>query len=174
MKNILAALTLIVFVCTGSVFAQGRKHQPNNTYVIEKVKKQGVRWAFVDRAWKRDALCIRADIYVTHALKEDTKFYAKAYFYNKDKKIMHVYAKPALAKKGQGEDYTTLPGYLVPNQKYEIYFPITEKIKSKTYKWENSLVVFGDENKAVAKLYKTGGFGKIKDYDFYEKNLIKE
>ena len=172
MKNILLALNFLILICSGSAIAQEKKSGLDNPYRIDRLKKQGVSGVWIDKAWRRNLQCIQADLYVTRKVKEDTKFYVRAYFYNRERKLVHTYKRPSQASRSWESDSGTIPNYLSPKKKYDVYFPITERLK-KEYKWKNVLVVFGDKDKAVAKLYKPGVYGKLSDYDFPEKKLIK-
>ena len=168
-----ASLAVVLLIIqAGVVLAQDAP--PDNPYVIEKVKEQGMYSAWVDGGWKRSVKCIMAELSTTRELKPTEKFFIKAYFYNKNKDLVHTCTRPDQARRGTGADYIGTPTYFKPKKDYDVYFPIPEKIKDGKYKWDNALVVFGDKEKAVAALERKGALDKMSDYAFPEQEIVQK
>ena len=160
---------LMSTACIGKAIAKQNKNDSDVPYVIRKIKKSTKKRAYVENAWRGDVPCIRVDI----RTKEDlgnAKFYVKAYFYDKKKKLVYKYQQPAEVS-DDWKNYKSIPDYLKPRKIYDVYFPITDKIKKGKYKWKSVVIVFGGPNQAVADVYKSGN---ILDYTFPEKNLLKK
>ncbi len=169
MRQLLLILMFSALLCSGSAVAKKNAKDSDFPYIIKKIKKSTKKRAYVDNGWKGDVKCIRADIKAKEDLG-DTEFYVKAYFYDKNKKLVEEYSGPAKVS-DDWKNYRSIPDYLHPNKIYDVYFPITDKIEKGKYKWKSVVVVFGDSNRAVADVYKGDS---VLNYDFPEKELVKK
>lgn len=129
------------------------------------------KWIMVDRDWRKD--CPKR-IEVKLRVTEDTpakNILVKAYFYDKDKKLIHTYAKPCVVWEGTDKGYeeTGLPPVLKKNATTEVYFALTPELLKMMPK--ATLIVFGDGSNVVVK---TKNAVNPLDYNFPEKGKVAD
>lgn len=127
------------------------------------------KWIMVDRSWRKDCpKRIEVKLKVTEDMPSKEAV-IKAYFYDKDKKLVYTYEKPCTVWEGtkKGYEEIDLPPMLKRNSVTEIYFALTPELIGKFPK--TTLIVFGNQSSAVVK---SKNSVNPLDFDFPEKSKI--
>lgn len=127
------------------------------------------KWILVDRSWRKDCpKRIEVKLKVTEDMPSKDAV-IKAYFYDKDKKLVYTYEKPCTIWEGtkKGYEEIDLPPVLKKNSVTEVYFALTPELMGKFPK--TTLIVFGTRSSAVVK---TKNSVNPLDFDFPEKSKI--
>jgi hypothetical protein len=127
------------------------------------------KWILVDRSWRKD--CPKR-LEVKLRVSEDVPskdVVVKAYFYDKDKKLIHTYSKPCMIWEGTDRGYEEigLPPVIKKNASTEVYFALTPELLKKFPKV--TLIVFGDKSVVTVK---SKNEVNPMDYDFPEKSKV--
>ena len=164
LATILAAFTasLVVTVLADDTPATGNPYEVKNILRATKVI------AYVDNGWKDHAPGIQAELHVTRELDTDKPPYARAYFFDRENKLIQSFKKPVEASDDH-KNYSSMPVLFKPHQPGKVWFPISEKATQTGERWARVIIVFGDENHASAEIYPKDDLSK---FDFPEKDLV--
>ncbi len=138
-----------------------------NPYEIRKIQRGIKKIAYVDNGWRNSVPAILAELRVNSDIG-DAKPFARAYFFDRDNKLVHEFKGPVQASDDH-KNYTSLPAIFKPREGYEVCFPISDKATQRGEKWARVVVVFGDANSAVAECYPKDELAK---FDFPEKTTV--
>lgn len=124
---------------------------------------------YVGDSWHKD---LPKRMQVSLRVANDTpssSIFVKAYFYDKDAKLIGSYAKPnkIWTPTPKGIEEIGLPATLSHVKNTEVYFAIPEDLQEK--KWTTVLVVFGDTSKVAFAALPLSELPKL---DFPEKALL--
>lgn len=89
----------------------------------------------------------------TKARTRADTLYAKAYYYDKSRKLIEKTDKPHPVERGTRETYQ-MPVFFTKNKAETLYFAVPKKVLEKRDWW--AVVVFGDNQAAVATVYPRG------------------
>ncbi len=136
-------------------------------FEIGKIKFATLRRAYVDNGWGGYVKCVQVDVWVKRDIAK-RKVFARAYFYDKEGNLVENYQAPPQVSDDH-KQYRSIPSFFEPGKKYDVNFPISSKIEKGKYKWQSMVVVFGDDQQAVAEVFKGT---RVADYAFPEKELV--
>jgi hypothetical protein len=159
--------TQLIILCTlAAVYSAARAQTPAAVVPFEiKGMRVGTHpQVYVDEAWKKNAPVIEAQLRTIEDL-QGKKPFVKAYFYDKDKKLIVKADRPSeYTEPGKGS--IRIPDYLKPKETYKVCFGITAQALDVHHKWSRVLVVFGEGNRATAEVYPPDDIGS---FEFDEK-----
>jgi hypothetical protein len=161
MKTKLVLFGLIAVVCS-AVRAQTPSAVP---FEIKDVKRGINPQVFVDSAWKRNVPVIEVKLSTSEDLTGKKPF-VKAYFYDKDRKLITKAGRPS--NYTEGNSTASLPDYLKPKETYKVCFGLTEQMLDVHRKWTRVVIVFGEGSRAAAEIYPTDD---LKLFEFDEKSF---
>jgi len=137
-----------------------------NPYEIKVIQKVVKSIAYVNNGWKDSAPCIQAELRVNREIG-NSKPYARAYFFDRDNKLVQRYSKPSETSDDH-RNYTAMPDIFKARQVSKVCFPIGDKATQQGEKWARVIVVFGGAEFATAESYPKDDISK---FDFPEKGL---
>lgn len=140
----------------------------NGRHSLEEVEK---RW--IDKKKVKEEVVFVSCLEVHIVIQEQTKasdLFVKAYFYDKDNKLIEASSQPAVVKRVGGGKYGqyNLP-VIFPKGKVEKVFFVIPDIVLKQEKWQ-VLVVFGDQQEADARTYP---FDVLSKLEYPEKGIVE-
>ena len=151
------------FFGIGKIFVKNRPSRNNNVeFQIQDGVSRTSQRTF--RPHIQVAVQTQEQIYSMHT-------FAKAYFYDKNKKLIVSLEQPSLVDRNNGTGLSAMPVFFRKNKKENIYF-ILPKTIANSLNW-SVVVVFGDRHGAVASLYSRQNV-HIEDFDFPEKSLVEK
>lgn len=133
-----------------------------NPFKIKAIRRTTKHVVYVDNGWKNLAPCIEANIQVTQAI--EGTFYVKAYFFDKDKKLLEEQERPTQVSDDY-RSYTSVPVVLKPREVNKVFFPIGARAQ----KWSKVIIVFGNAQYAVAD---SNPHEDVASFEFKEKELV--
>jgi hypothetical protein len=156
-------LLLFCLLTTGALAA-------GTTYSISSISESSDgKWILVDGNWRKDCpKRLEVKLRVSEDVPSD-KVFVKAYFYDKDKKLIHTYSTPNIIWEGTDRGYEKigLPPVLKKSGMTEVYFAITPELLKRFPK--TTLIVFGDNSVTVVKAKNEVN---PMEFEFPEKNKI--
>lgn len=144
-------ILLCAFAAVSSVARAQAPAAAAPTFEIKDIKRGTNSQVYIEKAWKDNAPVIEVDVRVNEDLKGKKPF-VKAYFYDKDKKLI-VKANEPSPYTDRNKGSVTIPDYLKPKETYKVCFGITDQALELRRKWARVLIVFGEGNNAVAEVY---------------------
>ncbi len=135
-------------------------------YEITNIQTSTKRVGWVDNGWKDYVPCIQAGLRVTQD-PGSQKLFVKAYFYDKDNKIVQKDDQPPQVSDNYST-YVGMPALFKPMQEQKVFFPISVKSTQPDTKWMRVVIVFGDKSSATAEVYPKTDLDK---FDFPERTL---
>lgn len=145
--------TFIILSALALVYSSARAQTPTATpFEIKNIKSAINAQVYVDSAWKRNAPVIEVSLRANEDL-QDKKPFVKAYFYDKDKKLIVKADRPSEYSEGPGKGTARLPDHIKPKETYKVCFAITDQAQDIHRKWTRVLVVFGEGDKAIAEVF---------------------
>jgi len=151
---------------TGPSQNDTQEAQQSDNYDFSKLSKtRTIGYIKTKEGWEHQAEALMARLSF-RGDSEPSSQYVKAYFYDRHKKLIDTYDRPARI---QNEDntYTNPPKGFKKNKKEEVLFPISLYLEERECR--KVIVVFGDGEEATAKIYPSG---KLEEYAFDERHLI--
>src|SRR4051812_10162739 len=115
MTTKLIILSALAALCS-AVHAQAPSAAP---FEIKDIKRGINPQVYVDSAWKRNAPVIEVDLRTNEDL-QGKKPFVKAYFYDKDKKLIVKADRPSEYSQGPGKGMARVPDYIKPNQTFKV------------------------------------------------------
>ncbi len=94
----------------------------------------------------------------------------KAYFYDRDRKLIHEVKAPTPAGERDAREFHALPVFFPKNKPETIFFALPNKVLQHKGEW-SAVVVFGDKQGVHAEVFP--GQGMVTSYDFPEKGLYE-
>lgn len=167
MRPHLLALSLAVFGLLPRLGAQ--------SIVISDIDREhGVGWAKVDggwvnKSWVPGLTTLRVKLRLDSGAARGG-FFARAYFFDKNKALILEYKSPPQVEVELGRKYATLPPHWKDAENYEIYFPIPPEKDKGPGDWKTAIVVFGNADMVVADAYP--GNANLQDFSFPEKDRL--
>lgn len=156
-----------VFPALAAIFFGATLFSQAVEYKIEHVSR-GKEYAWVDDQWDEGAECVELKVSANEKQGANDVYY-RAYFYDKADKLIYSAKKPStIWEYGESNVYT--PKALEAGKKYSVYFAVPKVYTTGDKKWRRVIVVFGNQEQAVAQLFPKG---EIKPYDFPEKSRVK-
>lgn len=151
------------FFSIGKIFVKNRPSRSDNVeFQIQDGLAKTSQRTFLPHI--KVAVQTQEQIYSMH-------IFAKAYFYDKDKKLIVSMEQPSLVDRNDGTGLSAMPVFFRKNRKEDVYFILPRKIAN-SFRW-SVVVVFGDQHGAVASLYSRQNV-YIEDFDFPEKSLVEK
>jgi hypothetical protein len=147
MKLKLAVLCTLVAICS---ITHGQTPSPS-PFEIKDIKRGINSQVYVDQSWKTNVPVIEVDVRTNEDL-QGKKPFVKAYFYDKEKKLIVKADRPS-DYTAPGKGTIRIPDYLKPKDTYKVCFGITDQALDVHRKWARVLVVFGEGKRAVAEIY---------------------
>ncbi len=147
MKTHLLILCTLAVVCSA---VRGQTPAPT-PFEIKDIKRGTNPQVYVDGAWKRNVAVIEVSLRTNEDM-QGKKPFVKAYFYDKDKKLI-VKADGPSEYTERGKGTVRMPDYLKPKEEYKVCFGVTEQALDLHRKWTRVLVVFGEGKRASAEVY---------------------
>jgi hypothetical protein len=128
------------------------------------------------RAWVRDSWMtglntLRVRLRIDSAATAGG-FFAKAYFYDKDKHKVLKYDEPTEAEVTYGKQFVSLPTVWEDKKDFEVYFAIPEDKDRGPNSWRTAIVVFGNKHAVVAGTF-PHTVVDIDEFSFPEKPAVK-
>jgi len=163
MNNILKKIILACLLLSPAIAAE------QSLSILSIAESSDGKWIMVDRSWRKDCpKRIEVKLKVIEDMPSKDAV-IKAYFYDKDKKLVYTYQKPCTIWEGtkKGYEEIDLPPVLKKNSVTEVYFALTPELISKFPK--TTLIVFGNQSSAVVK---SKNSVDPLDFDFPEKSKI--
>lgn len=141
--------------------------------VVDPVIRQIVRYrnannAWVDKTWKSNLTTLRVRVRLNSGA-DAGGFFARAYFFGSDGKLLFSHKKPPEVEVRRGQEYVSLPPIWRDNTDYEIHFPVPDDYERGDKRWRTAVVVFGNSGQAVAATFPTTA--NPADFEFPEKSL---
>lgn len=112
--------------------------------------------------------CIEAQIAVKEPVKSQNVF-AKAYFYDQDKKLIATVDKPAVAIHEDGQVYDWL-GIIPSHKQQSIFFALPNQVLQQDG-W-SAVIIFGDNKGVDAHVYPISA--DLTEYDYEEKRILED
>jgi hypothetical protein len=163
MNTMINKLLLFCLLTTGALAA-------GTTYSISSISESSDgKWILVDGNWRKDCpKRLEVKLRVSEDVPSD-KVFVKAYFYDKDKKLIHTYSTPNIIWEGTDRGYEKigLPPVLKKSGMTEVYFAITPELLKRFPK--TTLIVFGDNSVTVVKAKNEVN---PMEFEFPEKNKV--
>lgn len=100
-------------------------------------------------------------------------FFARAYFFDKNKQLVLEYKAPPQVEVKLGEKYATLPPVWKDGGTYEVFFPIPADKEKGANAWKTAIVVFGNSEMAVADAYPATAVN-LNDFSFPERDRVEK
>jgi hypothetical protein len=142
----------IIFCSLIAIFSAAQAQAPAPAaFEIKNIGRGTSSQVYIEQAWKRNAPVIEVDLRTNEDL-QGKKPFVKAYFYDKDKKLIVKADEPSQYVQ-PGKGMTKIPDYLKPKETYKVCFGISTQALDLRRKWTRVLVVFGEGNRAVAEVY---------------------
>lgn len=136
-------------------------------YVFSNLaKKKTDGFINTKEGWEHEIDALRARVRYRAESPPAGRQYVKAYFYDRDRKLIQSYGNPARIQ-GQDGEYEDPPIAFEFNANEEVYFPISAYLEQRD--WQRCIVVFGDDKEAYARIYPSGD---LSEYRFPERTLI--
>ena len=146
--------TQLIILCALAAICSAARAQAPTAVVPFDIKSMRVGThpqVYVDESWKKNAPVIEVQLRTDEDL-QGKKPFVKAYFYDKDKKLIVKADRPSeYTEPGKGS--IRIPDYLKPKETYKVCFGITAQALDVHHKWSRVLVVFGEGNRAFAEVY---------------------
>lgn len=145
--------TKLIILCTFAAVCSAARAQAPAAVAFEiKDIKRGINsQVYVEQAWKRNVPVIEVNLRTNEDL-QGKKPFVKAYFYDKDKKLIVKADRPSeYSEPGKGT--VRMPDYMKPKETYKVCFGITDQALDVHHKWTRVLIVFGEGNRAVAAVF---------------------
>jgi len=145
--------TQFIILCTLTAIVSAVRAQAPApaAFEIKNIGRGTSSQVYIEQAWKRNAPVIEVDLRTNEDL-QGRKPFVKAYFYDKDKKLIVKADEPSQYVQ-TGKGMMKIPDYLKVRETYKICFGITTQALDTHRKWTRVLVVFGEGNRAVAEVY---------------------
>lgn len=139
-------------------------------FEIESVNRyRNQRNGYVDGDYVSGLETIRARCRIDSGA-EAANFFARAYFFDAEGKPVLDYREPPQVENSRGE-YQTLPPRWENGEEFEVHFPIADRHTRGPQGWQSVVVVFGNEEKAVAATYPDSDMD-LAPLTFKEKALV--
>ncbi len=123
-----------------------------------------------DGGWKKGINVVEVSLMVEEGA-ESGGFYARAYYYDKDGKLLQSFDQPPRAEASNGREYVSLPAVWKNMIGETVSFPISPKWESGDKRLQDVVIVFGNGHRAVAAM-SSNSSGKPEDFEFPEKALV--
>lgn len=157
---------VLLTVCVTLAIAIAGPPQASSKLSIIKIDKQRQGdWVLVDNGWSQTIPRLKVSIRSLEDIKT-ADLVVKAYFYDKDKKLLKQYNAPAKARhseRGTIKDIV-FEEELQRNKEWPLYFPITNDLE--TAKWQTVLIVLSDGQSTIIRVFPGG---KPEEFEFDEK-----
>jgi hypothetical protein len=145
-------LRFIVLCTLFAICSAARAQTPAPApFEIKDIKRGVNAQVYVDQAWKRNVPVIEVNVRTNEDLQARKPF-VKAYFYDKDKKLIVKADRPSDYTEG-AKGTIRIPDYLKPKETYKICFGITDQALDVHHKWARVLIVFGEGTRSVAEVF---------------------
>jgi hypothetical protein len=128
--------------------------------------------AWVNDAWVKGLNTLRVRLRVDSGAENDG-FFARAYFFDKDRNEVLAYKKPPQVEVKMGWQYVSLPPMWKNKEDVEVFFPIPEAKERGPSQWRTAVIVFGNKQTVTAASYPATGVN-LDDFSFPEKASLKE
>ncbi len=137
------------------------------TYEIQRLgtDKQD---AFVDGGWRNGLECIEVKFAVAPDMKSKDMM-LKAYFYDSAGELIYELDTPSQIS-DSNQETSTIPMNIDAGEKYTVFFAIPTRFHRGSKKWKRAVVVLGDRQQVVAKVYPKD---EVSKFSFPEKGLLK-
>jgi hypothetical protein len=124
-------------------------------------------WIAADGVFRIKWPCLKVTLSTSHDVK-GTDIVGRAYFFDKDKKLLSKFDKMPNANREDGS--YGLPPLLKAHEKIEVFVPI--ETVSKEGRWRDMVVVFGPQERLVVDTYPNRGANGWKELPFPERDQI--
>lgn len=115
--------------------------------------------------------CLEVSVRTAEKVKASST-YAKAYFYDRDAKLIALVEKPSkVYRGGVGKARFATPPFYPQNSDEALFFALPEPVLNHPDEW-TALIVFGDQHAADAKAMPSGRM--IESFEFAEKQQYKD
>jgi hypothetical protein len=123
-----------------------------------------------DGGWKEGINVVEVSLMVEEGA-ESGGFYVRAYYYDKDGKLLQSFDQPPRAEAANRREYVSLPAVWKNMIGETVSFPISPKWENGDKRLQDVVIVFGNGHRAVAAM-SSNSRGKIEDFEFPEKTLV--
>ena len=153
-------------ILTGALTGWAQSAPKLSIIKIEKLKQGD--WIKVDKGWSQTVPRLKVSIRAVENMKT-SGLSVKAYFYDKDKKLIHRDNAPVAARhhdRGAIKDIV-FEDELKCNKEWPLYFILSDDLE--TAKWQSVLIVVSDGQSTALRVFPGG---KPEDFDFDEKSSV--